>query len=419
MKNKMKIINHIYCLTYTAVLLLTSCSDSEVKNSVHESPAEFMTIPNVTLPNLRAVGEKLYMSWVDTVSNKREAQLKIAEISDNVLQPPLTLASSDEWFVNWADYPTIAVNGDYILAHFLQNVEADHRMAYDIKFGVHDMTKPVRTFERLNTDETATEHGFVSMLALTDTSFFITWLDGRMMQSGQDHSHNHNHHGRHGMNVRAAEINLKGQISNEIVLDQMACTCCQTTAALTASGPVVLYRDCTIDNIRDIVITRKIGEQWTEPRPIHLDGWKINGCPVNGPKVDAYQDDLAVAWFTGANGEPKVNVSFSADAGATFSEPISVSQGVPIGRVDLVLLNAEQALVSWMASTGTETFLYAQKIGTDGMKGRPVKIDTVSADRKTGFPQMEVVNDRVYFAWTIPKGTASDVKITHMAVDQF
>lgn len=415
----MKIITHIYFFTFIVVISLGSCSDSDVKSAADESPKEFMTIPNVTLPNLRAVGEKLYISWVDTLSNRCEARLMVAEISDNILQTPITLSSGKDWFVNWADFPAVAVNGDNILAHFLQNVGADHRMAYDIKFGVHNMTKPVRAFKKLNTDATATEHGFVSMLALTDTSFLITWLDGRNMQRDHDHNHNHEHHGPQGMNVRAAEINLKGQINNEIVLDQMACTCCQTTAALTASGPVVLYRDCTIDNIRDIVITRKIGEQWTEPRPIHLDGWKINGCPVNGPKVDAYRDDLAVAWFTGANGEPKVNVSFSADAGATFSEPISISQGVPIGRVDLVLLNAEQALVSWMASTGTETFLYAQKIGTDGMKGRPVKIDTVPADRKTGFPQMEVVNDRVYFAWTIPKGTASDVKIAHMGVDQF
>ena len=68
---------------------------------------------------------------------------------------------------------------------------------------------------------------------------------------------------------------------------------------MTAEGPVVVYRDRSEaeKEIRDISIVRLKGKKWSAPRPVFQDGWRLNGCPVNGPAVAAAGRRVAVAWF--------------------------------------------------------------------------------------------------------------------------
>ena len=107
------------------------------------------------------------------------------------------------------------------------------------------------------------------------------------------------------MTLRAAIVSERGEVSKDILLDNRSCDCCQTTAAITTNGPVVIYRDRSEEEIRDISIVRQVEGKWTAPKVIHSDNWQINGCPVNGPKVASLGNNLAVAWFTAAGDQPK------------------------------------------------------------------------------------------------------------------
>ena len=51
---------------------------------------------------------------------------------------------------------------------------------------------------------------------------------------------------------------------------------------MTADGPVVVYRDRSEQEIRDISIVRLHDGKWSQPSSVFEDNWKINGCPVNG-----------------------------------------------------------------------------------------------------------------------------------------
>lgn len=396
------------------VIFLFTCCGRQVQKQIAIHEIQFEQGGKGILPSLYSTGNSLYLSWVDTLPDS-SASLALSELNGSVWAPSQELARGKNWFINWADFPTISVNKDFVFSHYLQNVNSAH-MAYDIKFGIQKFGTTRGAFNHLNQDGTASEHGFVSVIPFTDTTFFVSWLDGRNMGEGHGHVHDRN---LGAMNVRAAEIAFDGTVRNEVVLDHMACTCCQTTATLTSHGPVVLYRDCTLDNIRDIVITRKIGDRWTEPRPIHLDNWKIEGCPVNGPRADAMNDDLAVAWFTEANGTAKVLTVFSKNGGETFESPILVSDNKPLGRVDIVMINNKEAIVSWMETEGEQTYLYAQKINNAGEKGTPICVTAISANRKSGFPQMETLQGKVYFAWTDYKGNSASIKTAFVRFDEF
>ena len=68
----------------------------------------------------------------------------------------------------------------------------------------------------------------------------------------------------------------------------MVCECCQTSMAISGDIPIVVYRDRSEGEIRDIYYSRYIDSNWTEPHPIHNDGWEINGCPRWNQRISVY-----------------------------------------------------------------------------------------------------------------------------------
>ncbi len=209
-----------------------------------------------------------------------------------------------------------------------------------------------------------------------------------------DEGHHEGHHGE--MTLRGALLNKTGIKTKEWELDGRICDCCQTSIAITSNGPVVVYRDRSTEEIRDMSIVRFVNGEWTEPKTIFPDQWKIAGCPVNGPRVDAIGNNLAIAWFSMAGSKAQVKVVFSEDGGATFKEPIQVDEGKPIGRVDIVMLDEKSAMISWMEGSTIK----ALKINADGTKGKSITVAESSDSRASGFPQMTKAGNQLIFAWT-------------------
>jgi len=255
-----------------------------------------------------------------------------------------------------------------------------------------DGGKNWNTSKILNEDGKKAEHGFVSLVPYNE-NYFASWLDGRNAAQEGEGGHSDGHHGQ--MTLRGAVIGKDGSKSNEWELDNRVCDCCQTTAAITTNGPVVIYRDRSDEEIRDMSIVRFVNGQWTEPKTIFPDNWKIAGCPVNGPRVDAIGNNLALAWFSSPDKKGQVNVVFSKDGGASFSSPIRVDEGETIGRVDIVLLNEKTAMVSWMEGSSIK----AAKIHADGTKEPSITIASSSQSRSSGFPQMTKSGNSILFAW--------------------
>jgi hypothetical protein len=338
--------------------------------------------------------------------------LYYAELKNGVWETPNEIIRGADWFVNWADFPMITENKGHLLSHVLKKSSPD-TYSYDIILNVLpiDSTAWVTDLP-LHTDGMPTEHGFVTALPYKEDSFFISWLDGRNTQEKVDGS-------RGAMTLRAAEVSAYGQVGNEIELDSRTCDCCQTTATITSNGPVVIYRDRSEEEIRDISIVRNVAGKWTAPKTIYPDNWFIKGCPVNGPKAASLGNNLAVAWFTAAIDQPKVNLVFSKDGGINFDNPIQINDATAIGRVDVLLLKKGIAIVSWMQMEDKGAVLKAVKVDSSGNSGEPVLIARLEGSRNTGFPQMELVGDNVYFAWTHVSGVGSSVKTAYVNSDQF
>jgi hypothetical protein len=122
---------------------------------------------------------------------------------------------------------------------------------------------------------------------------------------------------------------------------------------------------------------------------------------------------VATAWFTGAGGRQSVYGSFSSDGGKTFGAPLAISADNAIGRVDVVLLDADTALVSWLQQTGAAAELRGRILRRDGSVAPSVKIADAAAARAAGFPRMTRVGHEVLIAWT-ETGTQKRVRVARM-----
>ncbi len=222
-----------------------------------------------SLPHLVSNVDGILLSWVATKGDSL-ATLFFSELENGAWQEPQAVVEGSDWFVNWADYPMIAANKGNYWSHVLKK-STKGTYSYDVKMNIK--TKGNTTWETdmdLHTDGTPTEHGFVTVLPYKD-AFFVTWLDGRNTEENEAGE-------RGAMTVRAAEVASNGEVSHEHELDVSTCDCCQTTAAITDNGPVVLYRDRTEEEIRDISIVRQVNGTWTAPKTIHADGNKRLSC---------------------------------------------------------------------------------------------------------------------------------------------
>jgi hypothetical protein len=325
-----------------------------------------------------------------------------------------------DFFVNWADFPSAtAVGPDHWVAHWLER-EGEGTYAYGVRLaesrdGGASWSEPWIP----HGDRTATEHGFASVLP-HGGGWTVAWLDGRRYADAPGRPATDEMQLR-ALTVPDASAAPGGGV--EELLDALVCDCCQTDMALTDSGPVLVYRDRSSGEIRDIYLTRKWpGGVWTSPRPVHSDGWEISACPVNGPAVDADGGRVAVVWFTGARDEPRVQLAFSSDAGTTFDRPIVVhgpapeggsasgdeggdgaGMGVPLGRVDVVLLPEGDAVAVWMASSGEGARVLLRRVSRDGRVGPVEGVGETLASRASGFPQVVPVGDEhLLAAWTVP-----------------
>ena len=362
-------------------------------------------------PNLFTNDEgDAWLTWIEPAERAAHA-LRFARLEGSAWSKPRTIAEGDDWFVNWADFPSlVALGGDVLAAHFLAK-SADATFAYDVWItwssdGGETWSAPVRP----HTDGTPTEHGFVSMLPWKGASLLAVWLDGRLTGRG------HGHASAGPMTLRSAVIDASGALSEEVELDGRVCDCCQTSAARTSDGAVVAYRDRTSREVRDVSVVRSTERGWSAPRPLHEDGWEIAGCPVDGPGIAARGSDVAAAWYTSAGARPRVLAASSTDGGEHFGPPVRVDDGFPVGRTDAVFLADGSVLVSWIERTADAAEIRVRRLTRAGERGESVTVAATSSARTSGFPRLDRSGDKLLVAWT--DGTDPTRVHTAVALDE-
>lgn len=356
-------------------------------------------------PSLTAAQDgRVYLTWMQLAADSTYS-LRMSALDGAAWTEPVQIASGRDFWVNWADFPALAVLSDgQLAAHWLERI-GDGRYDYEVRIALSDDSGATWSDGIVpHRDGTLAEHGFVSMWPVGDGTVGAAWLDGRQFADEST---------PRDMLLMHTTIGSGGELGAETVLDSRVCDCCQTSAVLTSGGPVLVYRDRSPDELRDIAIVRQVDGQWTEPAVVHRDGWRIEACPVNGPAVAAGDGTVGVAWFTAAQDSARVLAALSSDAGASFGEPVRVDDGHPLGRVDALALEGGELVVTWLEQTGGERAEVRARLVTESGPGRAVVIGETAASRASGFPRAAQRVDELIVAWTVP-GTPSRVAMARV-----
>lgn len=346
---------------------------------------------------LSAAGEPV-LSWLEPSGDRRV--LKFSTFDGSAWAESQTIASGDDWFVNWADLPSVVpIDAATWIAHWLV-LKPEQRYAYDIVYAVSaDRGRSWSEPRVLNDDDAIAEHGFVTFFPLND-GIGAVWLDGRRI-AALSIEELFASETVVGMSLYFAQIDSDGTVRERSEIDELVCDCCQTDAAVTSAGPIVVYRDRTQEERRDIVVRRSENARFTAPLEVGRDGWIIDGCPVNGPAIDARDDTVAAAWFTAAGDRPRVRFARSRDGGASFAPTVDVASTGAFGQVDVVLLDDGSGIVSWWqrAAEGGMNLVAASVDAADQV-GEPRVIAHSPESLPVDVPQMQRAGDTLVFAWS-------------------
>ena len=321
---------------------------------------------------------------------------------------PVTAASGADWFLSYADVPSVMRKVDgTLVAQWLKTTDPKVE-GYDLL--ISRSTDEGQTWAPPVTphhDGTRFQHGFASFVELPQNALGVIWLDGR----NSEYFDNDPASGT--MTLRYAAFDAQWKQTADLEIDHNVCECCSTAAVMTDGGVLAAYRNRTDKEIRDIAVSHLENGKWTQEHIVHDDNWELYACPVNGPALSARGQQAAVAWFTVKNDVGQAYAAFSIDSGRTWGAPIRLDEAGSIGRVDIELLDDGTAVASWVEYRKESSEFRLRLVNSEGVRSAPIAIAPVGGSRAAGFPRMARDGDELVFAWSAvpPGGDANALQV--------
>ncbi len=343
-------------------------------------------------PHLSRLGSRIALSWVEPDASGAPS-LRFAIRSGDGWSDPRPVARDPNLAADSADVPGVVPLDERRLAAYWTVKRKGSSVARSLLVAISNdggatWSRPVSPHR----DDSDSEHGMASVIPSGNGAFGIAWLDGR---AGA-----HAEYGEGGTSLYWAEWQ-GDSFGPETLLDPRVCDCCKTSAAWTASGPIVAYRDRGDGERRDIAFVRRTGGGWSAPAEVRVDGWHLTACPTNGPAVACGGGQIAIAWFTGAAATPAIYLTRGTGNGAALGAPERLDGGAPVGRVDAAMLPDGSAAAVWLERKGDAASVRLRRVRPDGNMMPSVDVATTSASRASGYPSLVAAGgDDVIVAWT-------------------
>ncbi|MDQ1347963.1 MAG: hypothetical protein QG573_1337 [Acidobacteriota bacterium] len=403
---RVQIVLRVFCLALLAGAPILAHGPHELAAPEKGTPGAAIPLPagwvesrppagaGALAPMLAADGDGFLATWIEPLAQAGH-RVRFARWQGGSWRAATTIRESASLFANWADVPGVVRAPDGALHAWWLEKSGPDTYAYDVRLA--RSTDHGATFSALGVlhdDRSPVEHGFVSAVPERAGVRFY-YLDGRATARAGP------------MQLRTVLVEGERIGPSELV-DDSVCDCCSTAAAGLASGSAVAYRDRTTDEIRDVQVVLRSD---AAPPAMHApgkDGWKIAGCPVNGPALAANGGELALAWFTAPGDRPRMVVARSADGGANWSVPVTVASAKPMGQLALAPLDSGYAL-SWLEATPGGSELRLARLDGSGRLGPSVALARTGAGRSAGIPRLAATANRLALLWVDagkPSGTS-------------
>jgi hypothetical protein len=311
----------------------------------------------------------------------------------------------------YGDPPTIAIDeSGTIYVGWTARVKTEAGSGTDLFLSVsRDDGLSFEAPVRVNDDSAPASHGMHSLAVDPSGRVFLAWLDERNLkreESGASH-HAANEAAEPNSEVFFAVSTDGGRsFSPNVKLASEVCPCCKTALAVAPDGKIfAAWRQVLPGDFRHIAIasTADGGASFTEPVIVSDDRWQINACPVSGAALSFdSKNALRVAWYTaGEAGQPGLYTSASEDGGKTFAPRLFIREG-SVSGTPRMLTDAENRIrLVWSAG---------EKIFTGSVFGAN-KTDSDEELSAGNFPAIAKSNERFFAAYVKNEKNTRSVRI--------
>ena len=382
----------IQSILFAAFLALPAFSQSFTSTPLPNPSGAGSLQPNWSVaPDGAAV-----FSWIEP-SGGGSFALRYAVRHGATWSPAMTIAANRHFFHHPAEMPEVlALPGGHWFAHWVESPGGDSDAEYvyvsSSTDGAH-WTMPLQAHH----DHSAVQHGLASMIANPDGGGSIFWLEAL---KGEDNP----------VSLKRTIVDATGKEVREEVIQGDVCGCCPTAVAKTSKGLLLAFRAHSIENIRDIAVTRLENGKWSAPKLVNADGWEIEACPTNAAAVQAKDDHVAVAWFTGAQDKPRELMAFSNDAGSSFTKPVTLSIGHAFGYTAMALDEDGGAIISWLEQSPEGAKVLVRRVTAAGAAGPVVEV-AKGGKMALGYPKLFHNGSETFIAW----GTTKHIETASLA----
>jgi BNR repeat protein len=331
------------------------------------------------------------LSWTEP-GKEGSLSLRYAKLRGGKWSEPRTIAAQRHFFRHPAELPEVVQLSEHQwLAHWVEMPKEESEAEYVYTSASTDGVQWSMP-SMAHRDRAAVQHGLASMVASAPAESSLFWLKGGVNEEAP-------------AALMRTIVDASGKEVREERLAPDVCACCPTAVAKTDKGLLLAYRGHTTADIRDIDVLRFENGHWSQPRNLYADNWKINACPTNAASVAAVGNQVAIAWFTGAQDAPKTEIAFSSDGGSTFTKPTTVSTGRSFGYTSVVLIK-DAAIVSWLeqGSGGGAARVLVRGISFAGAAG-PVLQVAEGGRMGLGYPRLlhSLQIGETFITWGDPK----------------
>ncbi len=205
-------------------------------------------------------------------------------------------------------------------------------------------------------------------------------------------------------------------------LDTGSCECCQPQVLVNGDNVYLAYRSLEptpeAGDIRDIVLIRSLdgGQRFAPITRVSDAHWYLSACPIAGPSLAAFGQDLYVAWMDGRSAPPgtfsrgDVWLARSRDGGVHFSANVRVNPDEsqhhtkpaiavgPDGRLHIV----------WEVQGDAGAALYYARSDDGGLTAAAPRVIVSGADGAFGRPRMPMLTvtptGQIAVAWIDQQG---------------
>ena len=344
-------------ILFTVLLPLGGCK--HLSSSAEAEKAGSLQALQISAPGIDAAEPAtaaapdgiVYVAWVN--HDAKEADVMLARINSEGAQQGSAVRVNRQQGVATAwrgDQPSVAVSADgavYVL--WTARVDAKDKDGTDVYLSVsNDRGQSFASEVKVNDDKEPNAHGMHSLAVAKDGRIYVAWLDERNVHQPMPSTKGEGHHMESNREVYVSYSTDGGRTfsANRRVATE-ACPCCKTSLAVAADGTLYAgWRQVLPGSFRHIAVASSTdgGATFSQPVIVSDDRWVLQGCPVSGPSlsIDRASGNLKVVWYAAGEGSaPGVYFAVSNDKGRSFSPRQLLSEetvrGTPVLAANLAV----------------------------------------------------------------------------------